>query len=98
MATAADEVWKLLRELIQAQKETERLLQEQSQESDRRFRETERVMKEQNQRIDEQLGKLGNRLGEFADGATSTLESRQGKLHSSSSSNVILQSMAANLH
>jgi hypothetical protein len=33
-----------------------------------------------------------------ADGATSTLESRQGKLHSSSSSNVILQSMAANLH
>jgi hypothetical protein len=32
------------------------------------------------------------------DGATSTLESRQGKLHSSSSSNVILQSMAANLH
>ena len=68
MATAADEVWKLLRELIQAQKETERLLQEQSQESDRRFqetdrrfRETERVMKEQNQRVDEQLGKLGNR-------------------------------------
>ena len=67
MATAADEVWKLLRELIQAQKETERLLQEQSQESDRRFRETERVMKEQNQRIDEQLGKLGNRLGEFVE-------------------------------
>jgi hypothetical protein len=33
-----------------------------------------------------------------SDGATSTLESRQGKLHSSSSSNVILQSMAANLH
>ena len=32
------------------------------------------------------------------DGATSTLESRQGKLHSSSSSNVILQSMAANWH
>ena len=74
MATAADEVWKLLRELIQAQKETERLLQEQSQESDRRFqetdrrfRETERVMKEQNQRVDEQLGKLGNRLGEFVE-------------------------------
>jgi hypothetical protein len=67
MATTADEVWKLLGELIQAQKETERLLQEQSQESDRRFRETERVMKEQNQRVDEQLGKLGNRLGEFVE-------------------------------
>jgi len=67
MATTADEVWKLLGELIQSQKETERLLQEQSQESDRRFRETERVMKEQNQRVDEQLGKLGNRLGEFVE-------------------------------
>ena len=67
MATTADEVWQLLGELIQSQKETERLLQEQSQESDRRFRETERVMKEQNQRVDEQLGKLGNRLGEFVE-------------------------------
>ena len=74
MATTANEVWQLLGELIQSQKETERLLQEQSQESDRRFRETdrrfretERVMKEQNQRVDEQLGKLGNRLGEFVE-------------------------------
>jgi hypothetical protein len=74
MATTADEVWQLLGELIQAQKETERLLQEQSQksdrrfqETDRRFRETERVMKEQNKRVDEQLGKLGNRLGEFVE-------------------------------
>jgi hypothetical protein len=67
MATTADEVWQLLGELIQSQKETERLLQEQFQESDRRFRETERVMKEQNRRVDEQLGKLGNRLGEFVE-------------------------------
>jgi hypothetical protein len=74
MATTANEVWQLLGELIQSQKETERLLQEQSQESDRRFqetdrrfRETERVMKEQNKRVDEQLGKLGNRLGEFVE-------------------------------
>ena len=36
--------------------------------------------------------------GDLSDGATSTLESRQGKLYSSSSSNVILQSMAANLY
>jgi hypothetical protein len=74
MATTAEEVWQLLGELIQSQKETdrrfqetERLFQEQSQESDRRFRETERLIKEQNQRVDEQLGKLGNRLGEFVE-------------------------------
>jgi hypothetical protein len=74
MATTADEVWQLLGELIQSQKETdrrfqetERLLQEQSKESDRRFRETERLIKEQNKRVDEQLGKLGNRLGEFVE-------------------------------
>ncbi|MDT9186075.1 MAG: hypothetical protein P5674_25840, partial [Limnospira sp. PMC 289.06] len=39
MTTNADDVWRLLGELIEAQKETERLLKEQSQESDRRFRE-----------------------------------------------------------
>ena len=67
MATTADEVWQLLGELIQSQKETEKLFKEQSQESDRRFRETERLIKEQNKRVDEQLGKLGNRLGEFVE-------------------------------
>ena len=56
MATTADKVWQLLGELIQSQKE-----------SDHRFRETERLIKEQNQRVDEQLGKLGNRLGEFVE-------------------------------
>ena len=74
MATTADEVWQLLGELIQSQKETEQLFKEQTretdrrfQESDRRFRETERLIKEQNKRVDEQLGKLGNRLGEFVE-------------------------------
>ena len=74
MATTADEVWQLLGELIQSQKETDhslqetkQLLKEQSQEADRRFRETERLIKEQNQRVDLQLGKLGNRLGEFVE-------------------------------
>jgi hypothetical protein len=88
MATTADEVWQLLGELIQAQKETERrfqegehrfqeterLLKEQSQETEHRFQETERFLKEQNQETDrqikqvnEQLGKLGNRLGEFVE-------------------------------
>jgi hypothetical protein len=85
MATTADEVWQLLGELIEAQKETERLFQEQRQESERRFQESERLMREQrqeserrfqeterlmregSQRVDEQLGKLGNRLGEFVE-------------------------------
>jgi hypothetical protein len=103
MSTTADEVWQLLGELIESQKETERLLKEQSQESDRRFRETEHFLKQQSQETDrllkeqsqesdrrfleteqllreqshktdrqiqqvnQQLGKLGNRLGEFAE-------------------------------
>jgi hypothetical protein len=102
MATTADEVWQLLGELIQAQKETERrfqeterrfqegehrfqeterLLREQSQATERRFQEgehrfqeTERLLREQSQETDrqikqvnEQLGKLGNRLGEFVE-------------------------------
>ena len=81
MANTAEEVWQLLGELAEAQKkteqgfqemkerfaETERLLKEQSLESDRRFQETERLLKEQSQRVDKQLGKLGNRLGEFVE-------------------------------
>mgnify|MGYP006203771321 FL=1 len=74
MATTADDVWRLLGELVEAQKETdrrfqetERLMREQRQERDRRFQETERLLKEQSQRVDKQLGKLGNRLGEFVE-------------------------------
>jgi hypothetical protein len=99
MATTADEVWQLLGELIQSQKETERrfqegehrfqeterllkeqsqeterLLREQNQETEHRFQETERFLREQSQKTDrqiqqvnEQLGKLGNRLGEFVE-------------------------------
>jgi hypothetical protein len=74
MATTADDVWRLFGELVEAQKETdrrfqetERLMREQRQESDRRFQETERLLKEQSQRVDKQLGKLGNRLGEFVE-------------------------------
>nr|WP_074404730.1 ATP-binding cassette domain-containing protein [Cylindrospermopsis raciborskii] len=117
MATTADEVWKLLGELIESQKETERkfqeterflreqsqetdrkfqeterLLREQSQETDRKFQETERLLREQSQetdrkfqetdrkfqetdrllreeskRVNNQIGQLGNRLGEFVE-------------------------------
>jgi hypothetical protein len=63
MTTTADDVWRLLAELIEAQKETQRRLQE-----------TERILKEQSQKTDrqikqvnQQIGKLGNRLGEFVE-------------------------------
>ena len=52
MATTFDEVWSALRELIEAQKET-----------DLKFKETERQI----QQVNQQLGKLGNRLGEFVE-------------------------------
>ncbi len=63
MATTPQEVWQLLGELAQAQKETERRFQE----TDRRFQETERLLKEQSQRLNQELGQLGNRLGEFVE-------------------------------
>ncbi len=78
MAKTADDVWRLLGELTEAQKETERLLREQSSETERLLREqsseTERLMREQAretdrqiQRVNQQIGKLGNRLGEFVE-------------------------------
>ncbi|MDG2991935.1 DUF3782 domain-containing protein [Candidatus Synechococcus calcipolaris G9] len=81
MATTADDVWRLLGELAEAQKETERrfqeteqLLKEQSQEAERRFQETEQILKDQArktdrqiQQVNQQIGNLGNRLGEFVE-------------------------------
>ncbi len=66
MATTADDVWRLLGELTEAQKETERRFQEterllraQSQETERLMREqsqeTERLMREQSQETDRKL-------------------------------------------
>lgn len=61
MTTTADDVWRLLAELIESQKETYR-----------RFQEIERFLKEQNKEtqrqirlVNQELGSLGNRLGEF---------------------------------
>ena len=71
MATTADEVWQLLGELIQSQKETERLLQEQSQETDRRSQETDRRFKETDHQLKElgkQIGGLGAKFGSFTEG------------------------------
>lgn len=59
MAKTADDVWRLLSELAEAQKETERRFQE----TDRRFQETDRQI----QQVSQQIGRLGNRLGEFVE-------------------------------
>ena len=56
MATTADDVWRILGELAAAQKE-----------SDRQLQETKQLIREQNQQLSHQLGKLGNRLGEFVE-------------------------------
>jgi hypothetical protein len=56
MTTTADDVWRLLAELTTAQKETERLLKEQSQETDRRIRE-----------VNKQIGDLGGKWGRFVE-------------------------------
>jgi hypothetical protein len=70
MATTADDVWRLLGELTEAQKETDRglqatkeILQQHAEAAEQRNREAERRY----QQLNEQLGKLGNRLGEFVE-------------------------------
>jgi uncharacterized membrane protein YkoI len=56
MTTTAEDVWRLLAELTAAQKETERLLKEQNQETDRRIRE-----------VSKQIGNLGGKWGRFVE-------------------------------
>ena len=56
MATTEDDVWRILGELAEAQKETEALLKHQAQETDRQI-----------QQVSRQIGDLGNRLGEFVE-------------------------------
>lgn len=55
MATTADDVWRLLGELIEAQKETERRFQETERLLKEQTQETERLLKEQAQETDRQL-------------------------------------------
>jgi hypothetical protein len=77
MSTTADDVWRILAELAEAQKETERILREErqktelerqkteleSQETKRQIQETARQIKA----VNKQIGELGNRLGEFVE-------------------------------
>ncbi len=58
-----EDVWQLLAELLNSQKETERRFQE----TDRRFQETERLLREEARQLNQQIGKLGNCLGEFVE-------------------------------
>ena len=54
MSTPAEEIWAILREVAESQKDT-----------DRRFKETELKIKE----VTANIGRLGNRLGEFIEEA-----------------------------
>jgi hypothetical protein len=66
MTTTADDVWKLLAELVEAQKETERCFQETErrfQETEQRFQETERILKEQSLKTDRQITRLSQEIG-----------------------------------
>ncbi|MDC0838098.1 hypothetical protein POG23_10470, partial [Limnoraphis robusta] len=70
MTTNADDVWRLLAELIEAQKETERVIKEESQETERCFRETDRRFREQSEESDrrfEETKQLLQRQSEESD-------------------------------
>ena len=77
MTTTADDVWRLLAELVEAQKETERCFQETErrfQETEQRFQETERILKEQSlktdrqiTRVSQEIGNLGGKWGRFVE-------------------------------
>ena len=54
MSTVADDIWAILRELAESQKET-----------DKKFQETDLKIKE----VTQSIGKLGNRLGDFIEDA-----------------------------
>ena len=75
MSTMADDIWAILRELAQSQKETDRKFQETDkkfQDTDKQFQDTDKQFQETDRKIKEvtgNIGKLGNRLGEFIEDA-----------------------------
>jgi hypothetical protein len=64
MTTTAEDVWQLLSELVIAQKATERLLQEQSQYADQRFKETESLLRERDEKTDQQFKETDRKIRE----------------------------------
>ncbi len=77
MATTAEDVWRLLAELVEAQKETDRKFQEtgrkfqetdhQMQETDRKIQETTQTIERVNRQLSQQLGALGGKWGQFVE-------------------------------
>jgi hypothetical protein len=68
MSAVADDIWAILRELAQSQKDTDRKFQETDQrfqDTDRKFQDTDRKIKE----VTAGIGRLGNRLGDFIEDA-----------------------------
>jgi hypothetical protein len=59
MTTTPQEVWQLLGELVQSQKETDRKFQE----TDRKFQETDRILNQSKQDTDRQIKELGKQIG-----------------------------------
>lgn len=76
MATTADEVWQLLGELIQSQKETDRRFKE----SDRRFQETEQFLKEQSQQTERLLKEQSQKTDQQICTVNQQLNDQLGKL------------------
>ncbi|QFY41410.1 DUF3782 domain-containing protein [Candidatus Methylospira mobilis] len=68
MSAVADDIWAILRELAQSQKETDRKFQDTDkkfQDTDKKFQDTDRKIKE----VTASIGRLGNRLGDFIEDA-----------------------------
>ncbi len=80
-APTFDDVWRAIMALSEEIKQTERLLKQRSEETERRFQETERLLRERSDamdhkfqqsrelldRLSRRFGDLGNRLGEFVE-------------------------------
>lgn len=74
MNAVAGDIWSILRELAQSQKDTDRKFQEtdrKMQDTDRRMQDTDRRMKDTDRKIKElgkQIGGLGEKFGSFTEG------------------------------
>ncbi|WP_295456839.1 DUF3782 domain-containing protein [uncultured Thiodictyon sp.] len=64
MTTTSEEVWALLRELAEAQKQAQQEAERRGQETERKAQETDRQIKE----LGKQIGGLGEKFGSFTEG------------------------------
>ncbi|MEB3231813.1 MAG: DUF3782 domain-containing protein [Leptolyngbyaceae bacterium] len=64
MSTTSEEVWQLLRELVQSQQQTDRQLQQTDRQLKELAQETDRQLKE----LGKQIGGLGAKFGSFTEG------------------------------